>query len=162
MISANGGTAQPLENTNASDTNNELAWWPSSDIVYQQTGVRNYLRINDKTHEEKPIIQHDQSVGWVPVQTSILTGRQENGRLLESKRKGASGLFRWNRIPKRCCCLAIIYPVGWSPDGKYVYAIRIRIRQAEKLSEFRSPLRTRSPQWQLCPAMLTPSTTVPA
>ena len=67
MISANGGTAQPLENTSASNTNNKLAWWPSNDIVYQQPGGRNSLQINDKTHEKKPIIQHGQSVGWVPL-----------------------------------------------------------------------------------------------
>ena len=64
-IGINGGTAQPLEYTNASDTNFKLTWWPSSDIVYQQPGLRNYLRINDKAREENPLIQHDQSVGWV-------------------------------------------------------------------------------------------------
>ena len=66
MISTNGGTAQPAGNTTSSDTgNNKLAWWPSSDIVYQQSGVRNFLRINEKTDEEQTLIQHDQSVGWV-------------------------------------------------------------------------------------------------
>ena len=33
MIAASGGTARALENTDASDTNYGLAWWPSSDIV---------------------------------------------------------------------------------------------------------------------------------
>ena len=65
-INATGGTPQPIENTNASDTNDELAWWPSRDIVYQQPGLRNFLRIDDKTGKETPIIQHDQSVGWSP------------------------------------------------------------------------------------------------
>jgi Tol biopolymer transport system component len=51
-ISANGGTPQQLEKTNASNTNNQLAWWPSSDIVYQKAGVRNYLRINEVTQTE--------------------------------------------------------------------------------------------------------------
>jgi TolB protein len=54
IISANGGAAHVLENTNASATNSKLAWWPGSDIVYQQPGYWNVLRINDKTHEENP------------------------------------------------------------------------------------------------------------
>jgi Tol biopolymer transport system component/DNA-binding winged helix-turn-helix (wHTH) protein len=123
-ISANGGSSQLLENTNASDTNNKLAWWPSSDIVYQQPGNRNFLQINDKTHEEKPIIQRDQSTGWVPGKPVFsLDGRK---MAVAWNRKDA-GLWIISREPYSETLLRSgdeILPLGSSPDGKYVYAIR--------------------------------------
>jgi hypothetical protein len=123
MISANGGAAQALQNTNASGANNKLAWWPSSDIVYQQSGVRNYLRINSNTHEEKPIVQHDQSVGWVPLKPvfsadgkkmAVWWNRQDFGLWIISLEPYSEKVLQSGNI----------YPVGWSPDRKYVYAIR--------------------------------------
>jgi Tol biopolymer transport system component len=35
VVSAEGSTAREFERTNASDTNNGLSWFPSSDIVYR-------------------------------------------------------------------------------------------------------------------------------
>jgi Tol biopolymer transport system component len=35
-MSANGGNAEPLENTNASGADGRVVCWPSSDIVYEQ------------------------------------------------------------------------------------------------------------------------------
>jgi eukaryotic-like serine/threonine-protein kinase len=124
-ISANGGTAQPVGNPNGWDPgNNHLAWWPSSDLVYQQTGVRNFLRINEKTHEEKPLIQHDQSVGWVPYRPvfspdgkkmAVYWNRKEEGLWVISLEPYAE-----TQLESGAIC-----PFGWSPDGKYVYAVRM-------------------------------------
>ena len=123
-ISANGGTAQPVGNANGSGTgNNKLAWWPSSDIVYQQSRVQNFLRINEKTHEEKALI-HDQSVGWVPFRPIFSPD-------------GKKMAVYWNRKEEGLWIISLepysetrlepggIYPFGWSPDGKYVYAVRM-------------------------------------
>jgi WD40-like Beta Propeller Repeat len=63
-ISANGGAPQPLKETNAANTNSELAWWPSREIVYQKPGIRNYLRINGGA---QTAILPQESVGWVPL-----------------------------------------------------------------------------------------------
>ena len=129
MISANGGAAQPLQNTNASDTGNELAWWPSSDIIYQQTGVRNYLRINEKTHDEKPIIQHEQSLAYLPARPvfspdgkkmAVFWNRKDNEGLSE----GLS-IISLEPYSEMLLLSGFIFPVGWSPDGKYLYAIRL-------------------------------------
>lgn len=124
IISASGGATQVLANTNASGTNNLLAWWPGNDIVYQESGVRNYLRINEKTHEEKPILQGKQTVGWLPEKPVF-------------SRDGKKMAVHWNRADKRGLWIISpepysetllqtggIYPIGWSPDEKYVYAIR--------------------------------------
>ena len=122
-VSADGGTAQPRGNTNALDTSRKVAWWPSSNIVYQQPGNRNFLQINDKTLEEKILIQHDKSVGWVP------------GRPVFSPDGNKMAVF-WNREDRGLWIISLepysetlllsgaINPFGWSPDGKHVYAIR--------------------------------------
>jgi Tol biopolymer transport system component/predicted Ser/Thr protein kinase len=126
MISTNGGTAQTVGNPAASDTgNNQLAWWPSNDIVYQQTGVRNFLQINDKTHEEKPIIQHDQSVGWVPYRPVF---SPDGKKMAVDWNRGKEGEALWiislePYSETRLQSGAI--PFGWSPDGKHVYANRV-------------------------------------
>ncbi len=86
VISANGGAAQVLKNTDASGTNNLLAWSPSREIIYQQPGVRNYLRVDDKAQQEKPLIQHDQSVGLGRSQTDIFAGWQKDGCRLAPRR----------------------------------------------------------------------------
>ena len=123
-ISANGGTAAPAgSNTPSEMGNNRLAWWPSNDIVYQQTGVRNFLKITEKTHEETPVIQHDQSVGWVPdrpvfspdgKKMAVWWNRKEQGLWVISLEPYSETLLQ----------SGLIYPFGWSPDGKYVFAIR--------------------------------------
>jgi Tol biopolymer transport system component len=39
VVNADGGAARPLDKTNASDSNYELAWSPSPEIVYPTTGA---------------------------------------------------------------------------------------------------------------------------
>jgi len=135
MISANGGTAQALENSNASDTSNRLAWWPSNDIVYQQPGLRNFLRINDKTHEEKPIIQHDQSVGWVPLRPAFSPDGKKMAVYWNRRRGEEIGLWIISLEPYSETLLlpGNIHPFGWSPDGKYVYAVRAEARSGREI-----------------------------
>ena len=110
--------------SNASGTNNRLVWWPSSDIVYQQSGMRNFLRINEKTHEQKPILQTDHSVGLVPLRP-VFSADKSNRRLLESTTRQYRSLDYFAGTHSETLLQpGPIFPVGWSPDGKYVYAVR--------------------------------------
>jgi eukaryotic-like serine/threonine-protein kinase len=122
MISANGGTAQAMENTNLSDTNNKLAWWPSRDIVSQQLGVQNFLLVNDKTHQETPLIPRDQMNGWIPFKPVF----SPDGKKMAvwRNRRAESGLYVISLEPYSETLLhsGVVQPLGWSPDGKYVYA----------------------------------------
>ena len=121
-IGANGGTAQPLERTNASNTHNQLVWRPSSDIVYQQPGNQNFLRFNDKTHEETPIIPSARAIGFVYSPVFAPDGK----KLAVQWRRDNTGLWIISPEPYSETLLQSgdLYPVGWSPDGRYVYAIR--------------------------------------
>jgi serine/threonine protein kinase/Tol biopolymer transport system component len=128
-MSANGGVGQPLEKTNATDTGDRLAWWPSSEIIYQQPGNQNFLKVNDKTNEEELVIPHDASVGRDPLR------REVPGKPVFSP-DGKKMAVYWNRRQLGLWIISqepysetllqdgSIYPLGWSPDGKYVYAQR--------------------------------------
>ena len=120
-ISSNGGAPQPLEETNAAGTNDYLAWWPSRDIVYQKPGMRNYLRINGSS--QSAVVQ-DESLGWIVLRPVFSP---------DAKRVAAY----WNRQPQEgfwiislepysesLVLAGDISPFGWSPDGKYIYAVR--------------------------------------
>jgi serine/threonine protein kinase len=131
-ISINGGAPQPLEETNAANTNYYLAWWPSRDIVYQRPGLRNYLRINGSS--QRAIVQ-DESVGWVVLRPVFSP---------DAKRVGVY----WNRQPQKGLWIISLEPYseslvlagdsspfGWSPDGQFIYAARedseiVRVRSS--------------------------------
>jgi serine/threonine protein kinase len=122
-ISANGGTPQLLEETNAANTNKYLAWWPSRDIVYQKPGIRNYLRINGSAQTAVlPLPQ--ESVGWLPDRP--IFSPDGNKAAVVWNRQPEKGLWIVSLEPysETFVLAANIYPVGWSPDGKYVYGVR--------------------------------------
>jgi serine/threonine protein kinase len=122
-ISANGGTPHPLEETNAANTNKYLAWWPSRDIVYQKPGIRNYLRINGSA-QTAVIPLPQESVGWLPDRP--IFSPDGNKVAVVWNRHPEKGLWILSLEPysETLVLAANIYPVGWSPDGKYVYGVR--------------------------------------
>jgi len=132
-INANGGTAQPLEETNTANTNDQLAWWPSREIVYQKPGIRNYLRINGNAQSA---VLPQESVGWVPLKP--IFSPDGNKMAVMWNRRADIGLWIISLEPysETFVLAGTIYPFGWSPDGKYVYAWRqdsgeiIRVRSA--------------------------------
>jgi serine/threonine protein kinase/Tol biopolymer transport system component len=121
-IDANGGTAHLLKN-NLADINNILTWWPSPDIVYEQAGLRNLLGIDAAKQAEKPIIQQSQSLGWVPEKPRF----SPDGKNLAVwwNRGKETGLWIISLEPysETLLQLGSIHPLGWSPDGNYIYAL---------------------------------------
>jgi Tol biopolymer transport system component len=98
-----------------------LAWFPGENILYHRPGNRNFFILNPVTEEEKPLIQDD-SVGWV-----------FNPRYSPDGKKVA---VYWNRRPPRGLWVIPleessrafflkenVWPVGWSADGRWIYAV---------------------------------------
>lgn len=132
-ISANGGTPQQLEETNAANTNKQLAWWPSNDIVYQKSGIRNYLRINGSA--QTAVIQQDESVGWVPHRPVFSPDGKKVAVFWNRQPEFGLWIISLEPYSETLVLAGATYPFGWSPDGKYVYVDRegseiIRIRSA--------------------------------
>ncbi len=119
-ISANGGAPQPLEETNAANTNSRLAWWPSREIVYQKPEIRNYLRINGGA---QTAILPQESVGWVPCKPIFSPDSKKRPSI--GIEKPVSGFGSSHEPYSETLVLAgDVSPFGWSPDGKYIYAER--------------------------------------
>ncbi|HEX8814592.1 MAG TPA: protein kinase [Terriglobales bacterium] len=122
IVGANGGAAKPIENSNASDTNNKLAWLPNGEIVYQQPGLRNFLQISEATNEQKPLIRNDQ-LGWVPSTPAFSPDGKKMAVFWNRKDMGLY-LISLEPYSETLLLPGIYHPFGWSPDGKVVYAVR--------------------------------------
>jgi Tol biopolymer transport system component len=117
---------QILKGTNASDTSNKLTWWPNNDIVYQQSGLKNLLEINRKTQAERTVIPQDrQSSGWI-VTKPIFSPDKKSIAAFLNRSEAEVGFWTISVEPYSETLIRSgpIFPFGWSPDGKYVYAIR--------------------------------------
>jgi eukaryotic-like serine/threonine-protein kinase len=123
VVNAGGGMARPFEQTNASNTNNVLSWFPSPEIVYQKPGLHNLRRLNVETQKEEPVLSVD-STGW-------LFGR------LSFAPKGRIFALAWTKIDRPELWVinlekyseSLLYPhgyfpLGWSPDGHFIYAYK--------------------------------------
>jgi Tol biopolymer transport system component len=122
VVNADGGAARPLDKTNAAATNNRLAWFPSHEIVYQQPGLRNLRLLNVETQKEEPLLLAD-SDGWLVDRPNfspdgkkfaIYWNRGETAGLWIVAHKKYSERFLYPGG----------YPIGWSPDGDFIYAIK--------------------------------------
>ena len=113
-ISANGGTPQQLEETNAANTNKQLAWWPSNDIVYQKSGIRNYLRINGSA--QTAVIQQDESVGWVPHRPVFSPDGKKVAVFWNRQPEFGLWIISLEPYSETLVLAGATYPFGWSPD----------------------------------------------
>lgn len=122
-VPAGGGIPRALSSNDLSDSF-DLAWSPGSQILYQQAGNRNYYKLDPETREERPLVG-DSSVGWIfsPVYSP-------DGRKIA---------VAWNRRPSRgiwvidtedrhatpvyATSAASFMPLGWSADGRAIYAV---------------------------------------
>jgi Tol biopolymer transport system component/DNA-binding winged helix-turn-helix (wHTH) protein len=122
-VNASGGIPRALSSSDLSDSY-EVAWGPGSQILYQQTGNRNYYQLDPETGKERLFVK-DSSVGWMfsPVYSP-------DGRKIA---------VEWNRRPNRGIWVidtedrqeTLVYktstlstmPFGWSADGSAIYAV---------------------------------------
>ncbi len=143
-INANGGTAQLLENTKASDTNTKLSWRPSSHIVYSEPGMQNLLQINDEAKEGIAIIQHDRSFGWAP-DRPVFSPDAKKMTVFWNRKNGGLWIISSEPYAETLLNSGDILPFGWSPDGNTCTRSDMKQAQDEKSSRFRSMPRTKLP-----------------
>ena len=80
------------------------------------------MRVNDKTHDETPIIPRDRAMGFIVSPVFAPNGK----KMAVQWRRDEVGLWIISLEPYSETLLqpGDLYPLGWSSDGKYVYAIR--------------------------------------
>jgi len=119
-VNAQGGRPFQFVRSQLSGNTRSLAWFPGQNILYHRSGNRNYFILNPATEEEKPLVQDD-SVGWIFYPRYSPDGKKV--------------AVHWNRRPSRGPWIFPIedssqafllkenaYPVGWSADGRWIYA----------------------------------------
>jgi len=121
VVNADGGTANPLDKTNASNTNNGLAWFPSPEIVYQQPGLHNLRLLNVETQEETPVLPTD-SEGWLVTRPKFSPDGKKFAILWN--RPSAQGLWivTLGKYSEQLLSPNPYWALGWSPDGNSIYA----------------------------------------
>jgi Tol biopolymer transport system component/DNA-binding winged helix-turn-helix (wHTH) protein len=122
-VNRDGGMPRALSSGNLSDSF-DLTWSPGSQILYQQTGNRNYNVLDPVTLTERLLVS-DPLRGWIfsPVYSA-------DGRRIA---------VYWNRRPHRGLWVidvttgeetwlygtagTVLMPIGWSADGRSIYAV---------------------------------------
>lgn len=124
IVSADGTSARQLHRTDASDTNRELAWAPSTDIIYQKPGMHNLRRLNVGSQEES-VIRSEDADGWL----TLSPRSSPDGKRIAVywSRHDADGVWVINleRYSEELFGPRHYAPFGWSPDGNFVYAFMI-------------------------------------
>jgi len=99
----------------------EIAWAPESQITYQKAGNRNFMILDPITEEETALVK-DESVGWIfsPAyspdgkKVAVNWNRQPTPGLWVISLDDSSEKFMGGSRSRD--------PIGWSPDGRWVYA----------------------------------------
>jgi eukaryotic-like serine/threonine-protein kinase len=119
LVNADGGGAKPLDKTDETDTNNYLAWSPSSDILYAKSGLHNLRRVNVDTQEERPILPED-SEGWLVRKPTV----SPDGKKIAIYWNREPAMGAWS-ITLEKFSETLLYPrlvpFGWSSDGNFIY-----------------------------------------
>jgi Tol biopolymer transport system component len=117
VVDPGGGMASPLDKTNASDTNQRLAWFPKTEIIYQQLGMLNLRRLQLETQMEEAVLPAD-SEGWLYGSPNFSPDGKRN-------RKPQEGLWvvTLENYSERLLAPGSYNSLGWSPDGNLVYAV---------------------------------------
>ena len=120
VVSSDGGTARPLNKTNASATNNGLAWFPSPQIVYQQAGMHNLRRLNLATEEEEPVLPAD-SEGWLTTRPKFSPDGKKIAILWNRGTEEGAWVITPENHSETLVYPGEYAPIGWSPDGNFLW-----------------------------------------
>jgi serine/threonine protein kinase/WD40 repeat protein len=118
-VSVHGGKPHQFSESMLSNSYS-LIWSPGAHILYQKPGNRNFHILDPETGKEVPLVKDD-SVGWLFNPQYSPDGKRV-------------AVF-WNRPPTRGIWVISLddfsqefmnegeeSPIGWSPDGKWIYA----------------------------------------
>lgn len=142
VVNAEGGTAHPLEKTNASATNNGLAWFPSPEIVYQQPGQHNLRRLNVETQEEEPVLPAD-SEGWLWMRPKFSPDGKKFAVPWNRGPDGGLWVVNLEKYSERLLLPGNYWALGWSRDGKLIYAGQLNGREIVQI-ELENPKHTKT------------------
>jgi Tol biopolymer transport system component len=141
IVSAGGGTPHVLEWTNATNTNFRVSWAPGRDLLYQQPGLHNFLRVNLESQEQERVLPKD-SEGTLPFRPVPAPDGKSIAAYWNRVDNSGIWLISLTDHSERLIHAGADLPFGWSPDGKYVYATGFAAREILQV-DLGNPSRSR-------------------
>jgi Tol biopolymer transport system component/DNA-binding winged helix-turn-helix (wHTH) protein len=125
VVNADGTMPRPLSNGNMSDAF-DVTWSPGLHLLYEEAGNRNLYVLDPQTRQERLLIK-DSSVGWAGYAAYSPDGRKV---AVSWNRRPARGLWMIDcetsletLIHKPLDPDSNPFPIGWSLDGTFIYAV---------------------------------------
>jgi len=128
-IHVNSGESRIFENTNLSSDGLAVSWAPDGQILYHSPGNRNFRILDPVNSEERPLVAND-SVGWMfhpcfspdGKKVAVNWNRRESGKHRGPTTGRGVWLISLEDGSQTCLLKGKYYPLGWSLDGKTIYA----------------------------------------
>jgi Tol biopolymer transport system component/class 3 adenylate cyclase len=120
-VNTDGSSVRSLDRTNPSDTNDELAWAPSAEIIYQQPGLHNLRRLDVETQEEDAILPKD-SEGWLASRPIFSPDGKNIAIYWNRPDHDGVWVISLEKYSERFLGPLHYSPFGWSPNGNFIYA----------------------------------------
>jgi len=117
VVSSEGGTPSILIDK---DVGSEVYWGSNSEIFYPKAGKRNFYIFNPVTKENKLLVSND-SVGWMS--SPISSPDNLNIAILWNRKPAALWIISNKDSSQRSLLNGSVYPLKWSKDGKWIYAV---------------------------------------
>jgi serine/threonine protein kinase/Tol biopolymer transport system component len=133
-IPLSGGAPRVYEETSLSMESPTVTWAPSVSILYQLPLHQNFHVLDPKSGRESPLVANPE-VGWM----FSPCWSPQGDRLVVNWNRPADGRGLWLIEPgsgSQTYLGVSGHPLGWSPDGAWIYAVRTRERAG---SLFRIP-----------------------
>ena len=123
LVDADGGKMRRLDKTAPQSTNLELSWFPSSEIVYQQEGLHNLRRVNPETQQDEVVLADDVQ-GWIPLKPSPAPDGKKIAIYVNRRTEPGLFVITLDKSSERLVYPGDYLPIGWSPSGSFIYAIK--------------------------------------
>jgi DNA-binding winged helix-turn-helix (wHTH) protein/Tol biopolymer transport system component len=123
-IDGGGRVLRALAEADVSDTF-EMAWAPSSRILFHQAGNRNYHDVDPGTRDERVLVDNSE-VGWMFSPVASPDGRQVAVHWNRPPDRGVwiiDTRARTQRLIYRTAKVLTTMPIRWASDGRAIYAV---------------------------------------
>ena len=132
-VNASGGEPVAISSTDMSSDTFDMTWSPGAQILYQQSGNRNYYELEPATRAERFLLDDD-SRGWIFSPVYSPDGRQV---AVQGNLPPKHGIYvidaREHREKLVYATPEDVTPVGWSADAHFIYVLN------SKTLNFRGP-----------------------
>jgi len=142
-MSSDGGTPEPFEGAEfESYVADRLAWAPGNRIIHRSVGIRNFRLFDPATGSSRPLVEAD-SLGyafspcWSPdgKRVAFFWNRERENPPMGAWVKDVTDGSVW-RIAE-----TIVNPVGWTPDGEWIWGLRYDVTEGGLNELFKIPAR---------------------